>query len=569
MRWLWSFVCLVLAGSLYAQERPVALIGAHVVNPAGFPSYPEATVLLEGSRIVAVGPADQITVPPEAERIDLRGKWIIPGLIDAHVHFFQSGGLYTRPDVIDRRHVVPYEEELAQIRQRLPDTFARYLRCGITGVVDVGGPFWNFDVRRQAQQTLRAPRVAVAGPLISTYQPAALTTDDPPIIKVTTPEEARALVQRELAHQPDLIKIWYIVRPGETPAQHLPVVQAAIEEAHAHGVRVAVHATQLETARLAVQAGADILVHSVTDQEVDDAFIRLLREHQVLYTPTLVVWEGYLEVLSRQVQLSLPELTWANPYVVATLFDLYADTTYRPPSARWVEARRRRLRIAQRNLKRLQEGGVRIAAGTDAGNIGTLHGPAIFREFELMAEAGLTPHQILTSATLHGAMVLGMADKLGVIEPGRLADLVVLDADPRLDVQHFRAIHLIIKDGQAFRPASLIQETAVDLVQRQLNAYNARHLEAFLATYAPDVAVYDFPGTLRMQGLEALRARYGRLFEENPRLHARLLGRLTVGAFVIDREQVVGRADGRILHAIAIYEVRDGRIQRVWFIRGN
>ncbi len=562
------FLCLLCGiAPAYAQEPSLALIGAHVINPEGFPSYAEATVLIEGNRIVAVGPSHQITIPPQARRIDVTGKWIIPGLIDAHIHFFQSGGLYTRPDIIDRRHIVPYEQELEQIRQRLPDTFARYLRCGVTGVVDVGGPFWNFEVRAQARQTLRAPRVAVAGPLISTYQPEALTTDDPPIIQVNSPEEARALVRREVAYRPDLIKIWYIVRPGETPAQHLPIVQAAIDEAHAHGVRVAVHATQLETARLAVQAGADILVHSIYDRPVDEAFIRLLKARRTLYIPTLIVWEGYREVLSRQVQLSRAELEWANPYVVATLFDLYADTSYRPPSAAWIEARTERLRTAHHNLKRLQEAGVLIAAGTDAGNIGTLHGPAIFREFELMAEAGLTPHQILTSATLHGAMVMGRPDELGVIEAGRLADLVVLDANPLEDIRHFTSIRFVLKDGHLFRPEELIQESPVDLVQRQLNAYNARNLEAFVATYTPDVVLYTFPDQVILTGRDALRERYGRLFAENPGLHARLLGRLTLGNYVIDREQVIGRADGRILHAIAIYHVQEGRIEKVWFIR--
>jgi len=564
-----SAACLLLLSVSFAGAQPnrLALVGAHVVNPTGYPSLENATVLIEGARIVAVGPADQVVVPEGTRRVDVTGKWIIPGLIDAHIHFFQSGGLYTRPDIIDRRHIVPYEQELQQIRQRLPDTFARYLRCGVTGVVDVGGPFWNFEVRAQACQTLRAPRVAVAGPLISTYQPEALTTDDPPIIKVNTPEEARALVQRELAYQPDLIKIWYIVRPGETPAQHLPLVRAAIEEAHAHGVRVAVHATQLETARLAVQAGADILVHSVYDRAVDKDFIRLLKERRTLYIPTLIVWEGYREVLSRQVQLSRTELEWANLYVVATLFDLYADTSYRPPSAAWIEARMERLRTAQHNLKRLQEGGVLIAAGTDAGNIGTLHGPAIFREFELMAEAGLTPQQILTSATLHGAMVLGRPEELGVVEAGRLAGLVVLDANPLEDVRHFTSIRFVIKDGHLFHPEDLIQESPADLVQRQLNAYNARHLEAFAATYAPDVILYDFPSTVRLSGLQALKARYGRLFAENPHLHARLLGRITLGPYVIDREHVIGRADGRVIHAVAIYQVVQHKIQRVWFIR--
>ncbi|UCH11665.1 MAG: amidohydrolase family protein, partial [Fidelibacterota bacterium] len=120
---------------------------------------------MSGNRITQVGPDTEVEIPPEVEVISAKDKWIIPGLIDAHIHFFQSGGLYTRPDAIDLRKHVPYaDEELRLIRERLADTFARYLRCGITSVVDVGGPYWNFEVRELARQSDMAPTVAVAGP---------------------------------------------------------------------------------------------------------------------------------------------------------------------------------------------------------------------------------------------------------------------------------------------------------------------------------------------------------------------------------------------------------------------
>ena len=242
------------------------------------PPQPDSVLLVEGGRIAAAGPAAEVEVPAGAEVLDLAGRWIIPGLIDGHVHFFQSGGLYTRPDVVDLRDRVPYESELAAIRERLPDTFARYLRSGITAVADVGGPMWNFEVRRLAEEAEKAPRVAVAGPLVSTYQPEALTTDDPPILKVESEEEALALVRRLAEKKADFVKIWYIVSRGETAEANYPLIAATIEESHRLGVRVAVHATELETARLAVRAGADVLVHSVADAPVDEDFVRLLAE---------------------------------------------------------------------------------------------------------------------------------------------------------------------------------------------------------------------------------------------------------------------------------------------------
>ena len=135
-----------------------AIVGGTLVNTDGKKPIKNAVILVEGSKITKVGTAKKVKIPKGAEIINAEGKWIIPGLVDAHIHFFQSAGLYTRPDVIDLRKFVAYEEEeLAQIRENLPDTFARYMRCGITSVVDVGGPFWNYDVRELAIKTKLAP----------------------------------------------------------------------------------------------------------------------------------------------------------------------------------------------------------------------------------------------------------------------------------------------------------------------------------------------------------------------------------------------------------------------------
>ena len=159
-----------------------------------------ATVLIEGDRITAV---DKLAVPSAQARIvDCKGKFILPGYIDTHVHFFQSGGLFTRPDGVDLASLRSYADEIASIKKNLPDTFARYLRCGITSVVDVGGPLWNFEVRKIASATAKAPRVAVAGPLISSVSRPQLDLGDPPIVKIDTPEQAREFVRKLAAAKP-------------------------------------------------------------------------------------------------------------------------------------------------------------------------------------------------------------------------------------------------------------------------------------------------------------------------------------------------------------------------------
>lgn len=289
------FAALLTPLSVFAAEGEsaadtAAFVGATVIDGTGSGPRANATVLVADGRVAALGDPSEVSIPPTARVIDARGKWIIPGLIDAHVHFFQSGGLYTRPDIIDLRKMRPYLDEIARIKERLPNTFARYLASGVTSVVDFGGPFWNFQVRRLAERMLVAPRVAVAGPLIATRMPPELKTDDPPLIEVNSPQEARVVVRRELAYQPDLIKIWFIPRPDQDLATQAEWVRAAIEESHAAGVRVAVHATQLDVARAAVRAGADILAHSVDDSLVDDDFIALLKERKVVYVGFREQW---------------------------------------------------------------------------------------------------------------------------------------------------------------------------------------------------------------------------------------------------------------------------------------
>ena len=236
----------------HAGAEVTALVGGTVIDGTGAEVLADAIVLIEGERIAAVGRSDAVAVPDGAHVVDVRGKWIIPGLIDAHIHFFQSGGLYTRPDILDLREVRPYAEELAWIQRRLPATLARYLASGVTAVVDVGGPFSNFAVRELARRAALAPRVAVAGPLLGTSAPPELETDDPPVIRVTGPEDARTLVRRELEHKPDLVKLWLVDVWGRGLGAELDWIRAAIEESHAGGVRVVVHATEREAARAAV-----------------------------------------------------------------------------------------------------------------------------------------------------------------------------------------------------------------------------------------------------------------------------------------------------------------------------
>jgi imidazolonepropionase-like amidohydrolase len=475
-----AFLCLT-----NSRAEKIAFTNATVINPADGKTIAHAVLLTDGDRIAAVGSPADIKLPPQVRRIDCSGKFILPGYIDTHVHFFQSADLFTRPDVVDLNNVRPYKEEVAWIKSHLDDTFARYLRSGITSVIDVGGPMWNFEVRKRANATAKAPRVAVAGPLISSVARPQLDLGDPPIVKIDTPEQGRAFVRKLAAQQPDYIKIWYIVpppssapSPGASPAAgqsdaeraaiFRPVVHAVIEESHALKLRVAVHATELEAARAAAEEGVDLLVHSVNDKLVDDAFVRLLHSHGTMLTPTLVVFERYGRTFAHQLNFTPEEKAWGNPDVIATLdvTKLPGDkvperikTALAQPAA-VLDRIQETYDIALKNLKTLEDAGIPIAAGTDAGNIGTIHGPSLFREFQLMKQAGLTNEQILRSATATAAKAFGGAigGKIGTVAPGQFADLVILNSNPLDDIAHASDIQMVVKNGIAYPINSVISK---------------------------------------------------------------------------------------------------------------
>lgn len=554
-----------IAGSAQAQPT-TAIVGATALNPADATVIRDATILVRGDRIAAVGPSSSVDVPAGATVHEWPGSYVMPGLIDGHVHFFQSGGLYTRPDALDLRAVRPYPEEIRRIKERLPDTFRRYLRSGITGVVDTGGPMWNLDVRARAYTTAMAPTVAVAGPLISSVSRDVLNAGDPPIRHITTTQAARNEVRRQVAAGVDLIKLWYIV--GGDPSSYRPVVEATIDEAHAADTRVAVHATQLETARAAAEVGADVLVHSVFDRPVDVAFVRLLRRKDVLYVPTLMVRERYRQVFAQQIDLTTAEHRIGQKEVIGSLTDVHIL----PDSLVPIGLRQRMRRAptvgsdttALRNLRRLHDAGVAIAAGTDAGNIGTPHGPALFYEMQLMQAAGLPPREVLSTATAGGARLMGR-DALGQLQAGMQADLVVLDENPFADIAHVQSIQRVMKAGRLYTPEALVPRSPTAVVKQARNAFNTHDLDAFVDAFAMDVRVYAPSDTLLLKGRDALEARYRSLFSTAPTLHVQIHERTAAGDSVVTRQTIQGHPQYEQPRSRGVtYQVQDGAIRRMW-----
>ena len=208
-------------------------------------------------------------------------------------------------------------------------------------------------------------------------------------------------------------------------------------------------------------------MHSVIDKEVDDAFVKLLTDHHIILCPTLVVFERYGRTFANKLNLTPEEKAWGNPEVIATLDvkkipqnqlpDRIKTALAKPDDA--LDRIKKVHEIALKNLKTLKDAGVTIAAGTDAGNIGTIHGPALFREFQLMREAGLTPMQILQCATANAAKLFGgeTGAHIGSIDKGNFADLIVLKSNPIDDVRNASDIDSVVKNGIIYPANSLVR----------------------------------------------------------------------------------------------------------------
>ena len=464
---IWPLAVL-LAAQATAAEGPgsnvTVINGVTLIHPEreGAAAVEEmATLVIAGDKIQLAGAGITLELPQGAKVIDGRGKWVVPGLVDSHVHFFQSGNPYTRPDVVDFNAVVPYADEVRRNKARLPATFKVWLASGVTGVVDIGGPFWNFDVRDLAVASDAAPRMAVAGPLFSFVSRPQLDLGDPPIVETDTVEATKALIAKELDRNPDYLKVWFIHQQGDDLAAQEAVVKSIGDAAHAAGKKLAVHATELVVAKAALRAGADFLVHSVLDQPVDEEFIALAKKNGVIYCPTLFVRDGYLLTLSNTWKPTVEEAGRADPQILGAMDDVGEIPADKLPAqvAKLVASPPAPAppKVAMDNLRKLEEAGVTIVMGTDAGNIGTLHGPSIHREMRMMVDAGLTPLEVLRSATSNGAKALGLEGKVGAIKGGMLADLVILDADPLADIGNLARVHRTIKNGVMYEPEKLME----------------------------------------------------------------------------------------------------------------
>ncbi|MBS1828888.1 MAG: amidohydrolase family protein [Acidobacteria bacterium] len=406
---LLAFLSLAAAQS----NKVTALTGARVITTPGRPAE-SATVVIRDGKITSVGKS----IPKDATVIRLSGKTIIPGLVNAHGHMgVQGGAASSQPSV---------EQQLAL-----------YGRYGVTTVWSLGGENEDAVKARASQDTPRLSRARIyfAGPVIA----------------ARTPQEARQQVNKVSQMKPDVIKIRIDDQLGTQPKMTPDVYKAVIDEAHKLGYRVAVHIFYLDDAKGALRAGADFIAHSVRDRDVDDEFLSLMKARNICYCPT------FTRELSTYVYESTPAffqdpffLQGADPALVKQLQEPGRQKAMRESKS--AQTYKSAVPLAMKNLKRVADAGIRIAMGTDTGaGPGRFQGYFEHLEMEMMAQAGLTPAQVLKASTVDASACMGRSD-VGSIEPGKWADLIVLNANPLDDIRNTRKIDKVWIAGDPLNP---------------------------------------------------------------------------------------------------------------------
>ena len=390
-----------------------AFVGATVMDGTDSPPIANAVLVVQDGRVKALGTVDDLDVPPGAETIDVSGKFITPGFINTHGHVGATRGLESGPDVYTEENVLSH--------------LALYARYGVTTVNSMGGDGEAAIRVRDAQETTDLDRARI-------YVAGAVVAGD-------TPDKVRAEVDANAAMKVDFIKIRVDDNLGTSKKMTPEVYQAVIDQAHTKGRRVEAHLYYLEDAKGLLNAGVDLIAHSVRDKEVDDELIGLLKERDVCLCPTLA------REVSTFVYEDVPEFfsdpffaKEADPAVLEQLKD--PDRQAGVKASKSAQQYKKALEMASANLKKLADAGVTIASGTDTGPAGRFQGYFEHMEFDLMAKAGLTPAQILVAATGDAARCLKF-DDLGSLEAGKWADLNVFTQDPSADIKNTRSLESV------------------------------------------------------------------------------------------------------------------------------
>jgi imidazolonepropionase-like amidohydrolase len=423
-------LALIALAAFAAAPAPAQTLfeGARVIPGDGSAAIEDAAFLVEGGVITRIGRRGDVAAPAGANRVDLAGKTVMPAIISTHVHpGFQKGLTYSAENFT---------------RENIVDDLNRALYFGISTVMSQGIEKGDVMYRIRADQAagrLGGARLKLAGRGMGAPNagPGAPAYADI-AYEITTEDQARSASRELAANKVDAIKIWVDDRGGRAPRLPIALSRAVIEEGHKLGLKVTAHVFYHDDAVELDAAGINAFAHLVRDKEMSDALIASMRAHGVYAMPNIGASERGIH--------TAPPAWFEEPYlsgmlrdtepaaVIARVRDSFAS---RDPA---VAARNKaNYAILQRSLAKLNAAGVRIILGCDTGLEDHFFGYAEQKELELMAQAGMTPSQVIVAATSRAAEFLDLPDT-GTLAPGKRADFLVLDANPLDDIVNTRRI---------------------------------------------------------------------------------------------------------------------------------
>lgn len=405
-----TVACLQCAQPTQEKKDLLAIKGVTLIDGTGAPAQPNSTLVIQDGIIQSINDSNSIEIQTGATVVDATGKFVVPGLINAHGHIGGTTGLSTG-----------YSAENVIRDLRLSAVY------GITTVFSLGGDEAPSITIRDEQDTifLNRSRLYLAGDVVTG----------------NTPEEARAAVDKNAAMNVDVIKIRVDDNLGTTEKMSPEVYAAVIDQANKHNLPVAAHIFYLEDAKALVKLGVRMIAHSVRDKEVDDEFVQLMLTNGVYYCPTL------MREVSTFVYESTPSF-FEDPFFLKAADTTILNQLTQPDRQQSIresksgQAYKEALRIAKLNLKTLADQGVMIAMGTDTGPPARFQGYFEHLELEQMAEAGLSTNDILKASTKTAAEAIGHSE-LGTLKAGNKADFLILNQNPLDDIKNTRSIESV------------------------------------------------------------------------------------------------------------------------------
>jgi imidazolonepropionase-like amidohydrolase len=411
-----------------------------VIDGTGAAARPDMTVVVDGERIARIVPS-ALAGAPSGKVIDGRGKYLIPGLMDVHIHLVGYRW--------DAKREGPPQVDHAQAEAAL----ASYIYDGFTTVVDVGNVPENslYERTRERAGEIQSPRIFATGNLI-TYPGSH---GDAVAIRISDFEKDKALLDKHIAEQkPDILKLTYDEEGWGTRPMITLMPQALLHQIiqyyNEHGIRTTVHISDEKRAEEAIYAGTDTLAHPIIQGPVSDNFVRLMAAKKIPFATTLTIGENYDRLAEHPEFLDTPDYVAA--FSPAEREEMRTTTRAAYQARVWTQWMKIMTPICEENIRKVVAAGGVAALGTDQSS-----GPAGHREMELLVQGGLTPAQVIKIATHNGAVFLGKADDMGSVEEGKLADLVLLNADPLTDIDNTKDIALVMKGGK------IIDESALPL----------------------------------------------------------------------------------------------------------